>query len=95
MKKTPQTQWSKTVTEHSHALDLEEGIFTWHDPKKIALSLKKSALQSHQRKSTPYKSAIAMLSFYINRAGKELSAEQKIILMQAKKELRLLFNKDL
>jgi putative cell wall-binding protein len=84
-------KWSQEVTEHSNALDLEEGVFTWQDPKKIAQSLKKSALNSSRRKASPYKSALSMLNFYINRAGKNLDSHQKKILMQAKKELHLLF----
>jgi len=63
-------KWSQDVTEHSNALDLEEGVFTWDDPKKIARSLKKSAEASHRRKGSPLQSSMAMLNFYINRAGK-------------------------
>lgn len=85
-------KWSKTVTEHSHALDLEAGVFTWEDPKKIARSLQKSAMQSTNRKSTPYQSAMSMLNFYINRAGKNLSSHQKVILEKAKEELKKLFD---
>lgn len=83
--------WSKKVTETSHALQLEEGVFTWKDPKKIAESLRKSALESTQRKSLPYQSAMSMLNFYINRAGTNLSAKQKAILEKAKIELKKLF----
>jgi hypothetical protein len=85
-------RWSAEVTQHSHALDLEEGIFTWDDPKKIAQSLKESALKSKNLKGTPYQSAMSMLNFYINRAGKNLSSEHKAILTKAKAELRMLFN---
>lgn len=85
------TNWSKYVTKHSFALDLEEGVFTWDDPKKIALSLKKSAQDSTRRKGTPYQSAMSMLNFYINRAGKNLKPEKRIVLEQAKIELRKLF----
>ncbi|OGE29335.1 hypothetical protein A2867_03200 [Candidatus Daviesbacteria bacterium RIFCSPHIGHO2_01_FULL_40_11] len=84
--------WSKFVTEHSFALDLEEGVFTWDNPKKIAKSLKKSAEQSLRRKGTPFQSAMSMLNFYINRAGKNLTPERKNILEQAKVELRKLFD---
>jgi len=85
------SKWSKKVTETSHALDLEKGVFTFKDPKKIAESLKRSAEQSERRKGTTYQSAMSMLNFYINRAGKNLSAEQREILEQAKIELKKLF----
>jgi hypothetical protein len=85
-------QWSADVTQHSHALDLEEGVFTWDDPHKIAQSLKQSALESTNRKGTPYQSAMSMLNFYINRAGKNLDPEQKAILVKAKEELYALFH---
>ena len=85
--------WSGRVTKQSNALDLEEGIFTWDDPRKIAKSLKKSAEESLRRKGTSYQSAILMLNFYVNRAGKNLKPERKQILEQAKIELRNLFKK--
>ncbi len=86
--------WSEEVTKHSIALDLEKGVFTWNDPKKIALSLKKSAEESLRRKAaTPFQSAMSMLNFYINRAGKNLPPERKIILEQAKVELRKAFGR--
>lgn len=85
--------WSAQVTRESDALDLEEGVFTWKDPKRIALSLKKSADNSTRRKSEPFRSAMSMLVFYINRAGKGLDQGQKDILQQAKKELRKLYGK--
>ena len=85
--------WSAIVTRESNALDLEEGIFTWKNPEKIAQSLKKSADASTRRKTTPYRSAMSMLVFYINRAGKHLDEEQKQILEQAKYELRKLYDK--
>jgi len=85
--------WSGEVTKHSIALDLEEGVFTWHDPKKIAASLKYSADVSTRRKANPFQSAMSMLNFYINRAGKNLKPERKKVLEQAKIELRKLFNK--
>jgi putative cell wall-binding protein len=87
-------KWSKEVTEKSHALDLEAGVFTWSDPKKIAHSLEKSALNSTNRKSSPYHSAMSMLSFYINRAGKNLDKKQKEILTQAKQELKNIFDEE-
>ena len=85
--------WSSKVTKESHALELEEGVFTWADPKQIARSLKKSAEQSKRRKSEPFRSAMSMLVFYINRAGRKLDPTQKKVLEQAKHELRVLFNK--
>jgi len=85
--------WSNKVTRESNALDLESGVFTWKDPKKIAKSLKKSAEQSERKKGTSFQSAMSMLNFYINRAGKNLSLNQKKILEKAKSELRILFKK--
>lgn len=88
-----QKKWSNKVTKESDALDLEEGVFTWPDPKKIALSLKKSAQQSKRKKSTEFQSAMSMLNFYINRAGKDLDPQQKEILEKAKDELRKAFGR--
>ncbi len=85
--------WSGEVTKKSIALDLEEGVFTWKNSRKIATSLKKSAENSTRRKATPFQSAMSMLNFYINRAGKNLKKEQKVILEKAKIELRKIFNK--
>jgi hypothetical protein len=85
--------WSGYVTKHSIALDLKEGVFTWDDPQKIAASLKNSAENSVRRKAGPFQSAMSMLNFYINRAGKNLSTERKKILEQTKVELRKLFGK--
>lgn len=85
--------WSATVTGKSYALDLEEGVFTWDDPKRIALSLKRSADISTRRKAPPFRSAMSMLVFYINRAGRHLNENQKCILEQAKNELRALYGK--
>lgn len=87
------SRWSKKVTENSNALDLEKGVFSLKDPKKIAKSLKMSAEQSERRKGTPYQSAMSMLNFYINRAGKNLSAQRRETLEQAKIELKKLFKK--
>ena len=83
--------WSAKVTRESYALDLEEDVFTWRDPKRIAQSLKKSADTSKRRKAPPFRSAMSMLVFYINRAGKKLDKDQKHILEQAKDELRKLY----
>jgi len=88
-------KWSGEVTKKSIALDLEEGVFTWKNPKRIAFSLKKSAENSIRKKSPPFQSAMSMLNFYINRAGKNLKKEQKEILEQAKVELRKLFGKQI
>lgn len=86
--------WSSEVMKKSDALDLEEGVFTWKNPKKIVLSLKKSAEESDRRKAkTPYQSAMSMLNFYINRAGKNLPKSQRAILENAKKELRKVFGR--
>ena len=86
-------RWLGNVTEKSNALDLEKGVFTWNNPKRIAQSIKQSADSSTRRKGTPFQSAMSMLTFYINRAGKSLSSKQKRILEHAKEELRKLYNK--
>ena len=87
-------KWSAEVTEHSDALDLEQNIFESKDPKKIAESLKNSAEKSDRKKSAPYRSAMSMLTFYINRAGKNLDASQKEVLEKAKAELRKAFGRE-
>ena len=87
-------KWSQDVTEHSDALDLERDVFTRHDPKAIAQSLKRSAERSRRRKSEPYRSAMSMLTFYINRAGKDLDPRQKRVLEDAKDELRKAFGRE-
>jgi Protein of unknown function (DUF3175) len=86
-------KWSAHVTKHSRALSLENRVFTWKDPKRIARSLKTSAERSSSRKGTPFQSAMSMLNFYLNRAGKNLPAERKRVLEKAKDELRILFDK--
>lgn len=91
--KDSKTRWSQDVTEHSDALDLEKGVFTFKDPKKIAASLKRSAEASKRRKADPYRSAMSMLVFYINRAGKNLSKNDRARLETAKDELRKAFGK--
>ena len=91
---SPAGRWSQLVTETSNALDLDSGVFTWSDPKRIAASLKHSAEASHRRKGSPLQSAMSMLNFYINRAGDNLPAKQERILEKAKAELRRLFAKD-
>lgn len=86
-------RWSQKVTESSDALDLEKGVFALEDSREIARSLKKSAEQSGRRKADPYRSAMSMLTFYINRAGKQLTTEQRERLEAAKDELRDLFGR--
>jgi translation initiation factor 2 alpha subunit (eIF-2alpha) len=81
------------VTAHSNALDLDREIFTKHDPHEIALSLKHSAEHSKRRKGTAFQSAMSMLTFYINRAGRDLDEKQRKVLERAKDELRDLFGK--
>jgi len=83
--------WSQEVMRKSNALDLELGVFTWSDPKRIAQSLKRSAEMSERRKGTPLQSAMSMLNFYINRAGTNLDAVQRRVLEDAKQEIRELF----
>jgi putative cell wall-binding protein len=87
-------RWSGEVTKHSHALDLDQGVFTWSSPQKIASSLKRSAETSTQRKAKPYQSAMSMLNFFLNRAGRGLSTRQKKVLERAKDELRKLFGRE-
>jgi uncharacterized protein DUF3175 len=89
----PNKRWSQRVTRESNALDLDSGVFTRTDPSSIARSLKRSAERSRRRKSEPYRSAMSMLTFYINRAGKSLSATQRRRLEKAKDELRRLYGR--
>ena len=88
------SRWSARVTRKSDALDLSRGVFTWKDPKRIAGSLKRSAERSKRRKSDPYRSALSMLTFYLNRAGKNLPAARLKTLQRAKAELRKQFGRD-
>ena len=90
---TARKRWSRAVTKGSDALDLQKGVFTLKDPKKIALSLKRSAEHSTRRKSDPYRSAMSMLVFYINRAGKTLPQADRVRLEKAKDEVRKAFGK--
>ena len=96
MARKPSTpkRWSARVTRRSNALDLDQGVFAKDDPKAIARSLKRSAERSRRRKSSPFRSAMSMLTFYINRAGRNLPAKQKKRLEAAKDELRHLYGKD-
>jgi hypothetical protein len=87
------TRWSQEVTQTSNALDLEPGVFSWDNPKKIARSLKWSADTSERRRTSPFASAMSMLNFYINRAGRKLPSAQREILEKAKEELRELYGK--
>jgi Protein of unknown function (DUF3175) len=86
-------RWSAKVTKHSNALDLERDVFKSRDSRKIALSLKRSAQRSTRRKGLPYQSAMSMLNFYMNRAGKNLSQTRKRTLERAKDELRDVFGR--
>ncbi len=87
-------RWSKRVMQTSNALDLEQGVFTKVTPREIALSLKRSAERSDRRKSEPFRSAMSMLNFHINRAGRNLSPERRRVLEDAKDELRRVFHRD-
>lgn len=87
-------KWSAGVMARSDAMDLEEGVFKARSARQVALSLKRSAESSHRRKSAPFRSAMSMLNFEINRGGKNLSAERKRVLNQAKVELRKVFHRE-
>jgi len=92
-KSSKSRQWSSAVTRRSNALDLQPKVFRSPDPRRIALSLKRSSQASKRRKGTPYQSAMSMLNFYINRAGKSLPQKQKRVLERAKDELRDVFGR--
>jgi len=85
--------WSAEVTRNSNALDLERDVFTWSSPQRIAQSLKRSAESSTRRKADPFRSAMSMLNFYMNRAGRNLGARQRDVLSRAKDELRRAFGR--
>jgi hypothetical protein len=93
MAKHATRRWSQDVTRRSNALDLDRGVFTWKDPKRIARSLKKSADASRRKKSDSFRSALSMLTFYANRASRNLPQRQKHTLMAAKDELRKAFGR--
>ena len=93
-KKKKAKKWSGRVTRESDALDLRHGVFKLDDPRKIAASLKRSAERSHRRKADPYRSALSMLTFYINRAGKNLPKPQRARLERAKGELKKEFGRE-
>jgi Protein of unknown function (DUF3175) len=86
-------RWSQRVTQTSDALDLDKGVFSFSDSNRIARSLKRSAERSRRRKSDPFRSAMSMLNFYINRAGRKLSKAQRSRLEVAKTKLRALFHR--
>src|SRR5438477_12651734 len=86
--------WSAEVTRRSNALDLEAKVFRGRDPRRIAASLKRSAEASRRRKGTPYQSAMSMLTFYANRAGRNMGTRQRRVLERAKSELRKLFGRE-
>ncbi len=94
MAQKPTKRWSQDISEHSHALTLQRGVFALEDPKEIAASLKRSAEASRRRKADPFRSAMSMLTFYINRAGKNLSDADRTRLEQAKDELRKAFGRE-
>jgi hypothetical protein len=93
-RKTTQKRWSQRVTRESDALDLKRGVFTLRDPKRIASSLKRSAERSSRRKTGAYRSALSMLTFYVNRAGKTLPKTQRDRLHRAKTELKRQFGRE-
>jgi hypothetical protein len=92
-KAKPARYWSKRVNETSNALDLQPGVFRLRSPRAIAASLKRSAEHSHRRKAEPFRSAMSMLIFYINRGGKNLPATRRRTLERAKDELRRLYHR--
>jgi hypothetical protein len=94
MAKQAKKRWSQDVTRRSNALDLESGVFTWKDPKRIARSLKRSAESSRRRKADAFRSALSMLTFYANRAGGNLPQRQRRTLTAAKDELRKAFGRE-
>ena len=93
-RKASPKRWSQRVTQQSDALDLKRGVFTLRDPKRIAVSLKRSAERSSRRKSGAYRSALSMLTFYVNRAGKTLPKTQRERLERAKIELKRQFGRE-
>ena len=86
-------RWSAAVTERSDVLRLDTGVFTWKDPRRIARSLRRSALASRTRKGSAYQSAMSMLTFFINRAGRTLPAARRHVLERPKPELRRVFGR--
>src|SRR5262245_33866484 len=88
------SRWSRRVMQTSNALDLEQGVFTRRTPRQVALSLKRSADSSRRRKSDPFRSAMSMLNFHIDRAGRGLPAERRRVLNAAQGELRRLYHRE-
>jgi len=93
-KKAAPKKWSKQVTEHSNAMDLEKDVFKLRDPKKIAASVKRSAEKSKRKKAGPFQSAMSMINFYENRGGKNIPASKKRVLDKSKDELRKQFGRE-
>jgi hypothetical protein len=91
---TTKHKWSQHVTQTSDALDLENGVFAQNDPKSIARSLKRSAEHSSRRKTSPFASAMSMITFFMNRAGRNLDPQRRRVLEEAKEELRRAFDRD-
>ena len=91
--RAPSRRWSRQIAQRSDALDLERGVFTSDDPRRIARSLKRSAERSKRRKAGPFQSAMSMLNLYINRAGRTLPASRRRVLERAKQELRVAFRR--
>jgi hypothetical protein len=91
--KNSAARWSQRVTQDSNALDLDPGVFTWDDPLAIARSLKLSAERSQRRKTSPFRSTMSMLSLCLNRAGRQLPADQRARLEAARDALRALFDR--
>jgi hypothetical protein len=91
---TTKHKWSQHVTETSDARDLENGVFVQDDPKSIARSLKRSAEHSSRRKTSPFASAMSMITFFMNRAGRNLDPQRRRVLEEAKEELRRAFDRD-
>src|SRR5262245_53312981 len=86
-------KWSQHVTDTSDAMTLDQGVFAGNDPRAMARSIKRSADRSHRRKSSPYRSAMSMITFYLNRGGKSLSESRRRVIEAAKQELRKLYDK--
>ena len=94
IRKSSPKRWSQRVTQQSDALDLKGGVFKLTSAKKIAASLKRSAERSSRRKAGAYRSALSMLTFYINRAGKSLPKAERDRLQRAKTELKHQFGRE-
>ena len=93
-RRTTGKRWSGRVTSTRHAMDLQPGVFTSNDPKKIAATVFRSAKRSRRRKADPYRSALSMITFYVNRGGRNLPPRKKAVLQQAKLELKHIAGRD-